>query len=462
MAGFEVFHGMARTLMLGHAYLAPNGTPSRQGSGYRDMRMSLGGMKRPAVMMLSCLAFAAAAAGAGAQQVQYISAIVNDEVISAHDIEERLRLVLASAQVPDTPEIRRRLRDQVLRGLVDEMLQVQEAKRLNIRLTSQEIDRAITRVAKGNKTTADGLAAFLAARNIGLGTLLTRLRAELIWTKLLALRFAGTIQVGDDEVDEVIARLNANKGKPEYRISEIFLAVNTPDEEEEVRRNAVRLADEARRGAPFEAIAEQFSQAATAALGGEVGWLQPGQLGAEMEAALQTMSAGDISNPIRAQGGYFVIKLHDRRKILVDAPHDATVSLKQILIPLEKGASPEEVNRRRQLAAAIASAVRGCADFDAIARERNTPGSGDQGMIRIGDLAPKIRDAVAPLEIGQPSAPIERPSDILVLMVCERSGAKTSIPSRDEIRDNLMQQQLTLMARRYLRDLRRDAVIELR
>ena len=415
-------------------------------------------MRRLAAIVLWCLAFATATADA--QQVQHILATVNNDVISAQDLEQRLKLFLTSAQVSDTPEIRRRLRPQVLRGLIDEKLKVQEARRLNIKLTSQDIDRALSQVAQRNNISEDGIEAFLAAQNISPGTLLAKIRAELIWSKLVTLRFAPTIDISDDEVDEVIARLNANKGKPEHRISEIFLAVSNPDEDEEVRRNAERLADEARRGAPFEVIAKQFSQAAAAERGGEVGWIQPGQSAAEIEAALRAMPVGGISKPIRAEGGYFIIKLHDRRRILVDEPYDSRVSLIQILLPLD--ADPNEASRQRQLATTIASTVQGCSAFEAIAKQLDPAGSGDLGTVRIGELPPQLRDAVAKLEIGRPTAPIERQSGIHVLMVCERSGSRSGIPGREEVQSDLLRQRLDLMARRYLRDLSRDAMIELR
>jgi len=427
------------------------------------MRLSIGDTRRGALFALATLAtLGVGAMAAAAQNVQHISAIVNDDVLSFNDLEDRLGLVLISARLDDTPENRRRLRAQVLRRLIDEKLQVQEATRLNVKLTGEEIDRAIDRMAEQNNTDAAGLAGFLATRNISLGTLLIRIRAELVWTKLLARRLARNIQVNDEDIDDVISRLNASKGKPEHLVSEIFLGVSTPDDDDDVRSNAERLADEARRGAPFEAIAEQFSQAATASIGGDVGWVRPGQAPAEVEATLATMKVGEVSDPIRAEGGYYLIKLRDSRKILVADPFDAVVSLKQILFPLSPDGGAGGAQQKRDLAKTISGTVKGCADFDDVAKQFEASGSGDLGTIRIGDLPPQIRDAVVGLEIGQPSQPIERESRIHVLMVCDREAPKSGMPTRDEVRDGLLRQRMALMARRYLRDLRRDAVIELR
>lgn len=414
------------------------------------------------ILAVSGLAYAAAHAPATAQNVQNISAIVNDEIVSAFDVEQRLQLVIASTEVPDARAVRSRLTRQVLRSLVDEKLQIQEARRLNISLTSQEIDRAIAMLAERNKVSVESLPRMLASRNIKIGALLNRLRAEIVWTKLIARRFGRLIQIGEDEVDEVIARLNANRGKLEHQFSEIFLAVAKPEEDEEVRKNAQRLAEEARRGAPFAAIARQFSQSATASIGGDVGWTQPGQISAEIEKALNAMKVGDVSDPIRAQGGYYVIKLRDRGRILMDDPDDATVSLMQILLPRQAAGGEEYLAKQRELAARIAQSVKGCEAFASAAKKLGTPGSGDLGTLRLGDLPADIRETAAKIEIGQPSQPIERSTGIHVFMVCERSAKRSSALDRDQIRTQIRQQRLTMMARRYLRDLRRDATIEYR
>jgi peptidyl-prolyl cis-trans isomerase SurA len=397
-----------------------------------------------------------------AQNVQHISAIVNDEVVSAYDVELRLRLILASSRVADTPENRRQMRPQVIRLLVDEKLQLQEARRLNVKLTAAEIEGAVSRLAEQNKVPVEDLEPMLAAQNVSFGTVLARLRADLAWRKLVRGRFVRSIQISDEDIDDVITRLNANKGKPEHLMSEIFLAVNSPEEDEDVFRNADRLRKEIQEGALFEAVARQFSQAATSEGGGAVGWVQPGEAAAEIQTVLNTLEVGAVSEPVRAEGGIYLIKLHDRRKILVDEPFDAIVALKQILFPLTPEASPENIEAQRQRGAAIANTVRGCDNFEAAAKELGTAGSGDLGRVRIGDLPSEIRDGVVNLEIGQPSAPLQRPTGIHVLMVCDRSAKRSTIPGRDEIREGLMQQRLALMARRWLRDLRRDATIELR
>lgn len=419
-------------------------------------------MARHALGLFLAAALAMGAGAAMAQEVQHISAIVNDEVVSGYDVEVRLQMVLASSRLANSPENRRRMRPQVIRLLVDEKLQVQEARRLGVKLTAEEIERAVGLMAKQNNVPLEGLERKLASQNINFGTVLARLRADLAWRRLIRGRFIRSIQISEEEIDEVILRLNANKGKPEHLISEIFLAVTSPDEEDEVFRNARRFKDEIARGAVFEGVARQFSQATTSSQGGAVGWVQPGQVAVEIQAVLNTMEIGAVSDPIRAEGGVYLIKLQDRRKILVDAPFDAVVALMQIRLPLTAGASAEAIESERRRAAAIAGSVNGCEQFAVAAEKLGTEGSGDLGKIRIGDLPADIRNAIVDLEVGRASGPVQRPSGIHVLMVCDRTAKRSRIPDRQEVRNGLVNQRLALMARRYLRDLRRDATIELR
>jgi peptidyl-prolyl cis-trans isomerase SurA len=120
----------------------------------------------------------------------------------------------------------------------------------------------------------------------------------------------------------VLRQAEANKGQPQRRVSEIFLAVGQAAEEEEIRRGAERLIEQIRGGIPFSAIAAQFSDSATAAVGGDVGWVLPGQLPAEVDEALQSMSDGEIAGPIRAAGGYYILQLRGQRSIAEDAQPD--------------------------------------------------------------------------------------------------------------------------------------------
>jgi len=144
---------------------------------------------------------------ARAQDVQRIAAIVNDEVISRYDVEQRVGLVISTSRLADTKDMRRRLRQRILRSLVDESLQLQAAKRHSIRIAKSDMARAYRYIEQQNKLPQGGLDKFLASERISRPALESQLRAEITWSKLVRRRLGRNVQIGDEEIDEVLARL---------------------------------------------------------------------------------------------------------------------------------------------------------------------------------------------------------------------------------------------------------------
>jgi peptidyl-prolyl cis-trans isomerase SurA len=239
--------------------------------------------------------------------------VVNDDIISTSDLTARLQLALVSSGLPSTVETRQRLTPQVLRGLVDERLQLQEATRSNISVGEKEIGDAFTRVAEQNRMDRDQLEKMLASQGVPRSTLESQIRSTIAWGKLVQRRLRPSIEIGQDEIDAVLQRIQANAGKPEYLTAEIFLAVDTPDREDEIKRLADRLVEQIGQGASFPAVARQFSQSAGASNGGDLGWVQQGQLPDELDTVLRELKPGQASRPIRSLTGYHILLLRDQR-----------------------------------------------------------------------------------------------------------------------------------------------------
>lgn len=402
------------------------------------------------------------AATPAAAQIIGIEAVVNEEVISALDVENRLRLDLMSSDLPDNDETRERLKPQVLRALVNEKLQTQEARRLNVPVEDSEIEEAERLLEAQNDLPAGGLGEFLRSRGLEKSTLTARIRAEIAWRKVIRRRILPRIDVGDEEVDEVHARLRSRRGTRQRLASEIYLAVDTPGQSEDVRRQALRLVGQLRSGAPFAAVARQFSQGTTSRSGGDIGWIGEGELPDRLDRALVDLDAGDVSEPVRVPGGYYIFHVRDQRRVGEASTLDVRVDLKEILIPLSPSASRQAEQAGLATARRISERVRGCEAFDGYGRDIDIGRSGDLGTVRLGDMPKNIRDAIDNLAVGEASEPLRMDEGIRILMVCGRTAPAAVAPSRDAIRERLGRQQLEMMARRYLRDLRRDAIIETR
>jgi peptidyl-prolyl cis-trans isomerase SurA len=411
---------------------------------------------------LTAAFLALALSGAAAQSVQRIAAVVNDEVISVYDLENRLALVIATSGLDNSGETYRRMQPQILRSLIDERLQVQEANRLNATVSEREISEAVQRIERANNMQQGQLTRELSRMGIDNNTLSAQIKAALAWQKVINRRLRPALQVGQDEIDEVLERINASKGTVEYLLAEIFLAVESPEQEDDTRQSMENILDQLRRGSAFQAMAQQFSQSASASTGGDIGWVERGQIEDEVLQILDQMQSGRATPPIRTATGFYVYLLRDRRTLAAPAPEDATVSLAQLILPLEPNASEAEASSQIELAETVREAVSDCADLKSVAGELGIPGGDPTPELRVGDLNPAVRPLVSSLKANEASKPFRGDPGVLLIMVCSRVEPKSHLPSREDISENLTRQRLDLIARRHLRDLRRAAFIDVR
>jgi peptidyl-prolyl cis-trans isomerase SurA len=408
---------------------------------------------------------APSARAARTDNVQTIAAIVNDEVISDYDLEQRTRLFARAANKSDpSPEMLVQLRKQAMESLVDERLELQEAKREGIIVKEKDLDEAMQRLAQHNNMTADQMRDFFTASGVDLSTLRDQVKAQVAWNRLISHKFVPRVLISDSQVTAALQEMKRKADRPERRIAEIVLQIPSPDQDAKVRETAMRLVGEMRGGAQFATIAHEYSQAGSAALGGDVGWVAAGQLDSRIETVLDKMSPGDISEPIRLDDTYTIIGFIAQRTGEANAAtggEGAKYGLRQLVIPVDAG-KPDATKAAMARADLLRSQLKSCADMTATPEAAN-PLSGDLGVVAEKDLPPEMRSALAGLDVNQVAPPFQGPDGVHVVMVCSKEGPKTvAEPDRRAVEEQLTDQRLDMMARRYLRDLRRDAMIEYR
>lgn len=409
---------------------------------------------------LICSAMALPSRAAG--EVLGIAAIVNDAVISKYDLDQRVRLVVATSGIQPTRENIERIREQVLRSLVDEKLQMQEAERLELEIEDEEVDESITGIAQRAGMTSDEIIEYLDENGVNEAALRTQITADVAWNRVISARFAPLVQIGEDEIDETLARINNDASQVQFQLAEIYLSFDNPSQEREMAQGAQRLVEQLRAGAPFPNVAQQFSQAASAASGGDIGWVSESQLAPQIAEAVARLDVGTVSNPIRSLNGFYIMQLRSKRQGLGPNPLETRFQVMQVIFTLPADAPERALQARVAQANKFRSEFRTCA---AAPDQINAyPGAriSQASTVTAAQLRNPIRDQMLKTEAGS-VVPIGRTErGIEALIVCDRKDDVGNQPTRDSIENTLFNQEVSMMARRHLRDLRRDAVIEYR
>lgn len=399
--------------------------------------------------------------GATDSNVRTATAIVNGEVITESDIDHRLALLLASNPVELPPEEVQRVRAQVLRNLIDETLQIQAAAEAEITVEDSEVEQYFARLAQNFNQTPEQFTRHIVSIGSSPRSMKRQIRGEIAWTRLQRRRIEPFVTVGDDEVQQVIDRLQASRGTSEYRVAEIFISA-TPEVAAEARANAARIVEQIRAGASFQAYARQFSEASTAAVGGDLGWVRAEQLPPELAGLVTEMPVGAISEPIEVPGGFSIVLLADSRQILTADPRDAVLSLMQLSLSMAPGTSEAAAqNQARELAEATRS-MGGCGRAAEVARAQGAELiSNDQ--IRVRELPPQLQQLILNMNVGQATPPFGTIERVNVLVLCGRDDPQqTTGPTFDQVYAQINEDRVNRRAQRFLRDLRRDAVIDYR
>jgi peptidyl-prolyl cis-trans isomerase SurA len=394
-----------------------------------------------------------------------VAAIVNDEIISTYDLGQRVLLLLVTTGVRPTQQNMPQIEAQALASLTDERLETQEirkqekAQKFTIMADDAEVNDNLKRIAQGNNTTADQLLKSLASAGVQPQTLREQLRAQISWSHWIQGRYGGSrIKIGEDQINEVLRQIQAQAEQPQYQLSEIFIDAARVGGIDAATTGAQQLVAQLQQGAPFAAVARQFSAASTAANGGDAGWLTTVELPAELRDAVADLRPGQLSRPIVAQTGVYIVFLRDKRS----GAGEELVSLKQAAIGLTANASDADVAAAQAKLVALKAQITSCDMLEATAAKVDGVIAGDLGEANVKDLRPSFRDAVSSLKVGQVSEPIRTEAGLHLIALCGQRRSGATIPSREEIQDRLEDQQLALISRRYLRDLRNSATIETR
>jgi peptidyl-prolyl cis-trans isomerase SurA len=405
-----------------------------------------------------------------------IAATVNDESISDYELRQRVALYLATSGITQqlTEDQKKHIRGQILEKLEDEKVQLQEAVKKKITVSPVEVDKRINGMMAENHFTIQQLRSTLAQAGANEDALRAQITASIAWMKAVQDEYADHVNISPEMVSAEMAKNAEGANKAHFHLLEIFLPVDNPEKEAKVKKDAEDIINQLHQGAPFAAVARQFSQHPTAATGGDFGWVYDGQLAPELNAAINKLGPGMVSDPVRSTGGYYVLGLRERQEPLgtkistePSGPTgpEGTLPLARLLFPIGPKPPKAELDQVMGIGHQITDHYQGCAQLEEVSKKLQGTVFMNLGNAKIAELSPLIQAAMKDSHPGDAAAPFQDEAGVEVIGRCDkRPEVKTAyvMPTRQQVEDDMYQNQISTLARRYLRDLRRDANIQVR
>ena len=380
-----------------------------------------------------------------AQLLGGVAAVVNDEVISISDVAQRARLLLITLGIPANEENMQQALPRALEDLIDERLQLQKAAEFELEVPEEDIEAGVQDIASQNQGTIDELYANLRQAGVSPETLKEQMRAEIAWRRIMGGLYGSRIRISQVQIDNMLNRIKSSASEERYQLAEIFLYAPTESDRSQVLQAANMIVEQLQQGARFQLAAQQYSNAPSAAVGGDLGWVSPAELDPEVQTVLEEATPPALTAPIPVEDGVYIYALRAKQD---GAETAMEVSLRQVLAPQGSEAALSSLNLEQP----------GCENLETRASEDGLIYA-DLGNVPENALTSEVRSAITGVPVGGSTSPITTPSGEALLFVCDRQQAGVQLPDRQQIEDRLYSQQISMLSQRELRDLKREATI---
>jgi peptidyl-prolyl cis-trans isomerase SurA len=363
--------------------------------------------------------------------VDRIVAVVNDEVITQNDLNERVNLVIRQlqrqgGQIPPSDTLSR----QILERMINDKVQIQMGKENGIKVDDATLDKTIERIAQENNLAMPEFRAALDRDGVKYPRFREDIRNEILLARLREREVENGIVVTDAEVDTELAReAKESSSESEFRLSHVLVTVPqqaTPEQIEQRRKKAILALSELRRGANFAQVAATYSDAPDALQGGNLGWRPSARLPSLFLETIEKLQPGDVSDIIRSPNGFHIIKLLEKRGKAAAGGVQQT-HVRHILVRAREGLSEAQARDRLKK---LRDQIEAGADFGEIAKSNSEDASaskgGDLGWVAPGDTVPEFERAMNALKDGEVSQPVQTPFGWHLVQVLGRRSDEMS------------------------------------
>lgn len=386
--------------------------------------------------------------------VSAVAAIVDDKVITTFDVDQRTLMMIIGSGRDAPPDMIPQLRERALKDLVDESLKLNEVKKMEVTVDDAEIEDELKAIASSGGLDVDGLEKVLASQGVAISTLRQQVRANIAWPRLVRGRYGSRVRVSPEEVDATMERMREDATKEQFLVSEICIPVADTSRAQDYYQGALQLIEQMRRGVPFAIVAQQFSACSSAAAGGDLGWVRTGELAPEIDTVIRDLPPQSVTNPIPFEGAFMIYAVRDKRPAVVAG--EPTYTLAYASAPLDKVGRNDAILALQKLPSAEACGGHAL-------RQDLGPNIGVTLLEnkKLGDIDERFRSAIDGLNRGDMTGPIEQDGYLHIAYVCDKDEG-LGLPSRSAIEDRIYGRQLERIAQQYLRDVERNAMVDIK
>jgi peptidyl-prolyl cis-trans isomerase SurA len=377
-------------------------------------------------------------AASSAKVIDSVYVIVNDEVITRREVDNRVneitaRLKSQSAQLPDPEDLRR----QVVEAMITERAQLQLGKEYGVRVSDTELDRAIGRIAESQKMSVQDMRNQMEKEGMTFAQFREQIRNEIIMQRLVDHEVDSKIQVSDAEIDTYMAAEKAAAAdRVELDLAQILVRIPENASPEQIAARKARadeVARQLRTGADFAKMAATYSDSPDALQGGAVGWRDPNRLPPVFAAELAKLKPGQVTPVVRTNVGFHILKLINQRKPEAQQQQQEEAVVQQTHarhIMLKVTPTQTEADDRKKLLDLKAKIEGKQATFEDLARQNSqdtyAAKGGDMGWVESGDVPAELETVIKSLKPGEISDPVKTPFGMHIVQVVERKSQDTS------------------------------------
>ena len=390
-----------------------------------------------------------------------VIATVDGVPITSHDLNERRNMLIKTTGIQITSDNQAQIDRDVLQMLIDDQIKIATGEQFlgsQMQAVEDNADILVNQTFSQNGENPD---AALQELNIPRDVIKRKFKADILWASIINGRFDGQFSNARSEAEKERQQLEQNIAEPHINLDEIVLLPEPGRNYAATINLANQMVKAIRQGADFGRIAQQYSVSGSANIGGNIGWVLVKTLDPELADIIMPMQPGDITDPIDRDGAILIYRLSGKRQNGLADPMETRISITRLLYPLATTDDADRLEAAAKIKRETAD-ISTCSDLQALHQSYGSGMPFDLGILPLYSLAPELRDLVASLDTGMISEVVSYKEGMAAFMICEKQAPKLDLPDLDSLELNVKNRYFSVLSARYLNQLRRRAVIDIR